>query len=73
MSHYGVARDLRAGMIQQGTLLELISPSVSDFHVDTRSLRIDIEVENSELVPRYCGLSIVDITVEESPNGCRTD
>ncbi len=68
MSHYGVARDLRAGMIQQGTQLELISPSVSDFHVDTRSLRIDVEVEDKDLVPRYCGITISGITVEESPS-----
>ncbi|WP_394801600.1 YtpR family tRNA-binding protein, partial [Tenacibaculum piscium] len=43
MSHFGVARDLRAGLIQQGTNLELISPSVSDFHVDERTQKIDIE------------------------------
>ncbi|AOW19621.1 phenylalanine--tRNA ligase subunit beta [Urechidicola croceus] len=67
MSHYGVARDLRAGMIQQGTQLELISPSVSDFHVDTRSLRIDVEVENKELTPRYCGITISGVKVKESP------
>ncbi len=67
MSHYGVARDLRAGMIQQGTLLELISPSVSSFHVDERTLRIDVEVEDKELIPRYSGVTISDITVAESP------
>ncbi len=67
MSHYGVARDLRAGMIQQGIILELISPSVSDFHVDERTLRIDVEVENKELAPRYCGVTISDITVKDSP------
>jgi phenylalanyl-tRNA synthetase beta chain len=67
MSHYGVARDLRAGMIQQGTQLELISPSVSDFHVDTRSLRIDVEVEDKDLAPRYCGITISGVSVEESP------
>ena len=31
MSHFGVARDLRAGLIQQENQLELISPSVSNF------------------------------------------
>ncbi len=72
MSHYGVARDLRAGMIQQGTQLELISPSVSDFHVDTRSLRIDVEVADKELVPRYCGITISGIKVKESPNWLQT-
>ena len=67
MSHYGVARDLRAGMIQQGKNMELIFPSVSDFHVDERKLRIDIEIENTELVPRYCGITISDIEVKDSP------
>ncbi len=67
MSHFGVARDLRAGLIQQGTNLELISPSVSDFHVNERTHRIDIEVEDKNLVPRYCGISITDIEVKDSP------
>ncbi|MFY0631631.1 MAG: phenylalanine--tRNA ligase subunit beta [Flavobacteriaceae bacterium] len=67
MSHYGVARDLRAGLIQHGINLELISPSVSNFHVDERKLRIEVEVENKELAPRYCGISITDIKVKDSP------
>ncbi len=67
MSHFGVARDLRAGLLQNDVNLELISPSVSDFHVDERRLKIDIEVENKELVPRYCGITITDVEVKESP------
>lgn len=67
MSHYGVARDLRAGLIQHGISLELISPSVSDFHVDERKLRIEVEVDNKEQSPRYCGISIVDVTIKDSP------
>lgn len=67
MSHFGVARDLRAGLIQHGINLELISPSVSDFHVDERKLRIEVEVDNKELAPRYCGISITDIEVKDSP------
>ncbi len=67
MSHYGVARDFRAGLIQNGINLELITPSVGDFHVDERRLRIDVEVDNKELAPRYCGISIVDIEVKDSP------
>ena len=66
MSHYGVARDFRAGLIQHGINLELITPSVSDFHVDERRLRFDIEVENKDLAQRYCGISIVDIEVKDS-------
>ncbi|MGG6231167.1 phenylalanine--tRNA ligase subunit beta [Tenacibaculum sp. SDUM215027] len=67
MSHYGVARDLRAGLIQQGTSIELISPSVSDFHVDERTHKIDIEIEDKDLAPRYCGITITDVEVKESP------
>lgn len=67
MSHYGVARDFRAGLIQHGINLELITPSVSDFQVDERRLRIDIEVSKKELAPRYCGISIVDVEVKDSP------
>jgi phenylalanyl-tRNA synthetase beta chain len=67
MSHYGVARDLRAGLIQKDLKIELISPSVSDFHVDERTLRFDVEVEKKKLVPRYCGITITDVTIKDSP------
>ncbi|WP_372801796.1 phenylalanine--tRNA ligase subunit beta [Lutibacter sp.] len=67
MSHLGTARDLRAGLIQQGISLELISPSVSDFHVDDRTLKFDVIVEDSDKAPRYVGVTISDITVKDSP------
>ena len=67
MSHFGTARDLKAGLLQQGHNLELISPSVSDFHIDNRTLKIDSEVEDHKLAPRYCGVTISGLTVAESP------
>ena len=67
MSHLGTARDLRAGMLQSGVNVELITPSVTNFRVDKRTLKIDIEVKDSKLVPRYCGLTISGITVKPSP------
>ena len=67
MSHFGVARDLRAGLIQHGMNLELISPSVSDFHVNERKLRVEVEVENKEHATRYCGISITDVEIKEAP------
>jgi phenylalanyl-tRNA synthetase beta chain len=67
MSHFGVARDLRAGLMQQDINLELISPSVSDFHVDERTLRFDVEIDKREHTPRYCGISITDVTIKDSP------
>jgi len=67
MSHLGVARDLKAGFLQKDINLELITPSVSAFHIDNRTLKIDVEVINKELAPRYCGVTISGITVEDSP------
>jgi phenylalanyl-tRNA synthetase beta chain len=67
MSHFGVARDLKAGLQKQEIKLELISPSVSDFHVDERTLRIDVEVDDKEQAPRYCGITITDVEVKDSP------
>ena len=68
MSHLGTARDLRAGLIQNKVSLELISPSVSHFHVDDRTLKFDVIVEDSEKAPRYAGVTISGITVKESPD-----
>ena len=67
MSHFGTARDLRAGLLQSGVKVELISPSVSNFRVDKRTLKIDVSVEKPLLAPRYCGVTISGITVKASP------
>ncbi|PKV51671.1 phenylalanyl-tRNA synthetase beta subunit [Aquimarina sp. MAR_2010_214] len=67
MSHWGTARDLKAGLLQKDLNLELITPSVSNFRVENRLNKIDIEVKNTELAPRYCGVTISDIKVSESP------
>jgi len=67
MSHFGVARDLKAGLMQHDTNLELITPSTIAYHVDNRILKIDVEVEDFEKAPRYCGVTISGITVKESP------
>ena len=68
MSHFGVARDLKAGLIQKELALELITPSVSSYHVDARSLKIDVDVKDKEKAPRYCGVTISGLKVEASPN-----
>lgn len=67
MSHYGVARDLMAGLSQHGINTKLISPSVSGFHIDNRGLKIDINVDDKIKAPRYCGLTISNIVVKDSP------
>ncbi len=67
MSHMGVARDLRAGLLQKNASLELITPSVSKFKVDKRTLKIDVNIVDSNLAPRYCGVTISGITIKPSP------
>lgn len=67
MSHMGVARDLRAGMLQRNAHLELITPSVTKFKVEKRTLKIDVDVKDSKLAPRYCGVTISGVTVKPSP------
>lgn len=66
-SHYGVARDLYAYLIQNGKQAVLTRPSVETFKVDNHDMDITIEVENSEACPRYAGVSIKGVTVKESP------
>ena len=68
MSHWGVARDLKAGLLQKGIALELITPSTSSFHVDKRSLKIEIDVQDQERAPRYAGVTISKIKIGPSPD-----
>ena len=67
MSHYGTARDLMAGLSQHGINAKLTSPSVTAYHVYDRSLKIDVNIEDKLKAPRYCGLTISDIVVKDSP------
>ena len=67
MSHWGVARDLKAGLLRKDVSLELITPSNSSFQVVNRTKRIDVEVEDNSLAPRYAGVTISGLKVGESP------
>ena len=68
MSHMGVARDLKAGLLQSNVHTEFITPSVSKFKVDKRTLKIDVNIEDAKLAPRYAGVTISGITIKPSPN-----
>ena len=72
MSHLGVARDLHAGLLQQdGIKKKLITPPVSNFHIDERTFKMKVEVADDALVPRYAGIVITDLKVGESPKWLR--
>ena len=68
MSHLGVARDLRAALMHKGLKNELITPSVSSFNINSRTQKININIENPEICPRFTGVCINNIIVKESPN-----
>ncbi|MDC8000882.1 phenylalanine--tRNA ligase subunit beta [Aequorivita todarodis] len=67
MSHWGVARDLKAGLLHQGISTKLNTPSTSSFRIDNRTLKIDIKVSDSALAPRYCGITLSNLKVGPSP------
>ena len=68
-SHYGVARDLYAYYQAKGEeTIKLEKPSVEDFHVQSHALPIEVVVENADACPRYTGVSIKGVTIQESPD-----
>ncbi|MCD7899216.1 MAG: phenylalanine--tRNA ligase subunit beta [Bacteroides sp.] len=67
-SHYGVARDLYAYLIQNGYEAQLSKPSVDEFAVDNHDLDINVTVVNEEACPRYAGVTVKGVTVKESPD-----
>jgi len=68
MSHLGVARDLYAGLLHLEELqAKMNTPSVGEFHVDERTFAIKVEVADHKQVPRYAGITITDLKIEESP------
>ena len=66
-SHYGVARDLYAYLIQNGKPATLKKPLIDAFAVENHDLDIKVTVENSEACPRYAGVTVKGVTVKESP------
>ena len=66
--HYGVARDLYAYYRAHGQQVALTKPTVDGFKVDNHNLEIKVQIENTEACPRYTGVSIQNVTVQESPD-----
>ncbi|MDD4609420.1 MAG: phenylalanine--tRNA ligase subunit beta [Bacteroidaceae bacterium] len=71
-SHYGVARDLYAYLIQNGISTTLTRPSNEEFAVENEDLNIEVTVENQEACPRYAGVTMKGVTVKESPEWLQT-
>jgi len=67
MGHYGVARDLRAGIAKNNQLAPLNTVSTSSFSIENYSTPIEITVQSQEKAPRYLGIVVSDIRVAPSP------
>ena len=68
MSHWGVARDVCAYLSHHDRKhLKPKLPPDTGFKPDNNSLVIEVKVENSEACPRYSGISLTNLTIEESP------
>ena len=66
MSHYGVARDLKAFFELNNEKVTLKLPSTSDFTYDDFKIETKINVKDPTLSPLYAGIIIKDIEVKES-------
>jgi len=69
-SHIGVARDLAAYLAVNGGT-QFSKPSVDSFSIDTQCTPIALEVQTSELCPRYTGLVMHGVKVGPSPDWLR--
>ncbi|MBI9065883.1 MAG: phenylalanine--tRNA ligase subunit beta [Salinivirgaceae bacterium] len=65
-SHIGVARDVMA-YLKQTQEISYLMPSVESFTVHNTDLEIPVEVENTKACPRYAGVTLSGLKVEESP------
>ena len=70
-SHYGVARDLWAWMQRHGKAGKLNKPEAAGFKADRPDGAIGVTVDNAEACPRYSGLTIRGVKVQESPKWLR--
>jgi phenylalanyl-tRNA synthetase beta chain len=67
LSHWGVARDLYAWLLQNGYETNLHRPSCYEFVVDNHDLPVRVTIDNADACRRYACVSLTDCEVKESP------
>ncbi|MDE6298969.1 MAG: phenylalanine--tRNA ligase subunit beta, partial [Muribaculaceae bacterium] len=77
-SHLGVARDLKAFLTREAAEKKAEAeypvvnlPSAEAFATDRKDGAVAIEVVDTEACPRYCGVTIRNVEVKESPEWLR--
>ena len=67
-SHFGVARDVAAWLDTHANHTDLIRTDVSSFKADSSNGAIPVEVLSPEACTRYCGVTVRNVKVTESPD-----
>lgn len=68
MGHIGIVRDYIAyENVHNGKNLSLHFPEVQSLKTNNHSANVNITVENSDLCPKYAGISITGVEVKPSP------
>ncbi len=67
LSHWGVARDLYAWLLQNGYETNLHRPSCDEFVVDNHDLPVRVTIDNADACRRYACVSLTNCEVKESP------
>ncbi len=67
MSHFGVARDVCAWLTHHQKETRPKMPSANAFKTENTDLTLKVSVENEEACPRYTGVTLSGLTVQESP------
>jgi phenylalanyl-tRNA synthetase beta chain len=67
ISHIGVARDLVAAINLGKKVSTHLQMPVVDENISGNGYDIDVKIENPEACPRYSGITIAGIKVQESP------
>lgn len=68
-SHIGVARDIAAALnVAYKSKVAFRKPDTSNFKSYKSSSKIEVEVKNTEACPRYSGVCISGVTVNDSPD-----
>ncbi|MCX6234911.1 MAG: phenylalanine--tRNA ligase subunit beta [Bacteroidetes bacterium] len=73
MSHIGVARDIAAVLNNIGgagigtAKMNLLLPSIESFKVENHDLDIQVVINDTDACPRYSGVSMTGIRVDDSP------
>ena len=67
LSHYGVARDLRAAISHRNKIkIDLITPSISNYTTQGINTSLTINIVDSLACKRFCGLVIKNISISNS-------